>query len=58
MKDYKANYGDLEYDEMPKLLFVIDSHMLTTDVDLFQKGDMKGDMGLSRGSLQHWLEIQ
>jgi len=48
MKDYKANYGDLEYAEMPKLLFVIDSlgMLLTpTDVDQFQKGDMKGDMG-------------
>ena len=48
MKDYKANYGDLEYNEMPKLLFVIDSlgMLLTpTDVDQFQKGDMKGDMG-------------
>lgn len=48
MKDYKANYGDLEYDEMPKLLFVVDSlgMLLTpTDVDQFQKGDMKGDMG-------------
>lgn len=48
MKDYKANYGDLEYDDMPKLLFVIDSlgMLLTpTDVDQFQKGDMKGDMG-------------
>ena len=48
MKDYKASYGDLEYDEMPKLLFVIDSlgMLLTpTDVDQFQKGDMKGDMG-------------
>jgi RecA/RadA recombinase len=48
MKDYKANYGDLEYDDMPKLLFVIDSlgMLLTpTDVDQFNKGDMKGDMG-------------
>lgn len=48
MKDYKANYGDLEYDRMPKLLFVVDSlgMLLTpTDVDQFQKGDMKGDMG-------------
>ena len=48
MKDYKNNYGDLEYDEMPKLLFVVDSlgMLLTpTDVDQFQKGDMKGDMG-------------
>jgi len=48
MKDYKANYGDLPYDEQPKLVFVIDSlgMLLTpTDVDQFQKGDMKGDMG-------------
>ena len=48
IKDYKANYGDLPYDEQPKLVFVIDSlgMLLTpTDVDQFQKGDMKGDMG-------------
>lgn len=48
MKDYKTNYGGLAYEEMPKLLFVIDSlgMLLTpTDVDQFQKGDMKGDMG-------------
>jgi hypothetical protein len=48
MKDYKANYGDLPYEEQPKLVFVIDSlgMLLTpTDVDQFQKGDMKGDMG-------------
>ena len=48
MKEYKASYGDMEYDEMPKVLFVIDSlgMLLTpTDVDQFQKGDMKGDMG-------------
>ena len=32
MKDYKANYGDLEYEEMPKLLFVIDSGMLLTQL--------------------------
>ena len=48
MKDYKTNYGDLEYNEMPKLLFVVDSlgMLLTpTDVAQFEKGDMKGDMG-------------
>ena len=48
MKDYKTNYGDLEYEEMPKLLFVVDSlgMLLTpTDVAQFEKGDMKGDMG-------------
>ena len=48
MKDYKSNYSDLDYDDMPKLLFVIDSlgMLLTpTDVAQFEKGDMKGDMG-------------
>ena len=48
MKDYKSNYGDLPYEDQPKLIFVIDSlgMLLTpTDVDQFQKGDMKGDMG-------------
>ena len=44
MKDYKA----MADEERPKVLFVIDSlgMMLTpTDVDQFDKGDMKGDMG-------------
>ncbi len=48
MKDYKVSYGDMPYEQMPKLLFVVDSlgMLLTpTDVDQFQKGDMKGDMG-------------
>ena len=44
MKDYKT----LPDGERPKVMFVIDSlgMLLTpTDVDQFQKGDMKGDMG-------------
>ena len=48
MKDYKANYADKEEEDRPKVLFVIDSlgMMLTpTDIDQFQKGDMKGDLG-------------
>ena len=48
MKDYKAEYTDKDKDERPKVLFVVDSlgMLLTpTDVDQFQKGDMKGDMG-------------
>ena len=48
MKDYKTEYADKEPDERPKVLFVVDSlgMLLTpTDVDQFQKGDMKGDMG-------------
>ena len=44
MKDYKA----MAEEERPKVLFVIDSlgMLLTpTDVDQFDKGDMKGDLG-------------
>ena len=44
MIDYKA----MNEEDRPKVLFVIDSlgMLLTpTDVDQFQKGDMKGDMG-------------
>ena len=42
------DYKNLEPDERPKVLFVIDSlgMLLTpTDVDQFGKGDLKGDMG-------------
>ena len=44
MIDYKA----MDDEERPKILFVVDSlgMLLTpTDVDQFNKGDMKGDMG-------------
>ena len=44
MEDYRA----MNDEDRPKVLFVIDSlgMLLTpTDVDQFQKGDMKGDMG-------------
>ena len=40
VKDYKSNYGDLPYEEQPKMLFVIDSlgMLLTpTDVDPSKK---------------------
>jgi RecA/RadA recombinase len=48
MKDYKAEYADKSAADRPKILFVIDSlgMLLTpTDVNQFQSGDMKGDMG-------------
>ncbi len=48
MKDYKAEYAEKDSEDRPKVLFVVDSlgMLLTpTDVDQFQKGDMKGDMG-------------
>lgn len=48
MKDYKANYAGTKPEERPKVLFVIDSLgmlMTPTDVNQFEDGNMKGDMG-------------
>jgi len=48
VKEYKAEYLSEDAANRPKILFVIDSigMMLTpTDVDQFNKGDLKGDMG-------------
>ena len=48
MKDYKSEYADKDKADRPKILFVVDSlgMLLTpTDVNQFEAGDMKGDMG-------------
>jgi recombination protein RecA len=48
MREYKDAYGDLPYEEQQKVLFVVDSvgMLLTpTDINQFEAGDMKGDMG-------------
>ena len=48
MKDYKSRYGSLPEEDRPRVLFVIDSlgMLLTpTDVNQFEAGDLKGDMG-------------
>ena len=48
MKGYRDQYADVPYEERQKVLFVMDSlgMLLTpTDIDQFEKGDMKGDMG-------------
>jgi RecA/RadA recombinase len=48
MKGYKEDHADKPDEERPKVLFVIDSlgmMMTPTDVDQFNRGDMKGDMG-------------
>ena len=48
MKGYRDQYEDVPYEERQKVLFVMDSlgMLLTpTDIDQFEKGDMKGDMG-------------
>lgn len=55
MDMYKSDYGDLDKDERPKVLFVIDSlGMLLTPTDSaqFEKGEMKGDMGRTAKSLK------
>jgi RecA/RadA recombinase len=54
MKEYKADAEGKQYEEQQKVLFVIDSlgMLLTpTDVNQFQAGDMKGDMGRKPKSL-------
>jgi RecA/RadA recombinase len=48
VSEFMKEYRDMAEEERPKVLFVIDSlgMLITpTDVDQFQKGDMKGDMG-------------
>ncbi len=48
MKDFKANYSSAPREERPKVMFIIDSLgmlMTPTDVDQFERGEMKGDMG-------------
>lgn len=48
ISDFVGEYRDLPEEERPKVLFVVDSlgMLLTpTDVDQFNKGDLKGDMG-------------
>jgi len=48
VKEYRADYGDKDPADRPKVLFVLDSlgmMMTPTDVDQFNKGDMKGDLG-------------
>jgi RecA/RadA recombinase len=46
--NYRTEYGELADEERPPVLFVIDSLgmlMSPTEIDQFQKGDMKGDFG-------------
>jgi len=48
MKWFLSEFGSAAKDEQPKILFIIDSlGMLSTptEVDQFDKGEMKGDMG-------------
>lgn len=48
MKEYKDSYATTQEADRPKILFVIDSlgMLLTpTDINQFEAGDLKGDMG-------------
>lgn len=54
MKEYKSDSEGKSYEEQQKILFVIDSlgMLLTpTDVNQFEAGDMKGDLGRKAKSL-------
>lgn len=56
--EYKANYLDLPRTERPKILFIIDSlgMLLTpTEINQFQAGDMKGDMGRKAKQLKAFV---
>ena len=56
--DYKANHLDLPREQRPKILFIIDSigMLLTpTEVNQFQAGDMKGDMGRKAKQLKAFV---
>ena len=55
MKTYKAEEADNEPEERLKVLFVVDSlgMLLTpTDINQFEKGEMKGDMGRAAKQLK------
>ncbi|WNA16000.1 RecA-like protein [Xanthomonas phage XaC1] len=48
IKGYRGDFEDVTREERPKVLFIVDSlgMLLTpTEIDQFEKGDMKGDMG-------------
>jgi RecA/RadA recombinase len=56
--EYKSNYLDVPRDERPKILFIIDSigMLLTpTEINQFQAGDMKGDMGRKAKQLKAFV---
>jgi recombination protein RecA len=47
-KDYEKDYGSLDEEDRPKVLFIVDSLGMLSDPTAeaqFEKGDMKGDFG-------------
>jgi recombination protein RecA len=58
VKDYKDNHMDLPREQRPKILFIIDSigMLLTpTEINQFNAGDMKGDMGRKAKQLKAFV---
>jgi RecA/RadA recombinase len=58
VSEYKTNYLEIPREERPKILFIIDSigMLLTpTEVNQFQSGDMKGDMGRKAKQLKAFV---
>ena len=56
--EYKTNYLDLPREQRPKILFIVDSigMLLTpTEINQFQAGDMKGDMGRKAKQLKAFV---
>ncbi len=55
ISDFVKNYREIPIEERPKVLFVVDSLgmlMSPTSVEQFEKGDMKGDMGIKPKQLK------
>jgi RecA/RadA recombinase len=58
LDSYKADYADMPVSDRPKVLFVIDSlgALLTpTEINQFEAGDMKGDMGRKAKQLRAFV---
>lgn len=56
--EYKSAYLDLPIEDRPKILFIVDSigMLLTpTEINQFQSGDMKGDMGRKAKQLKAFV---
>lgn len=56
--EYKASHMDVPKEDRPKILFIIDSlgMLLTpTEINQFQAGDMKGDMGRKAKQLKAFV---
>lgn len=56
--EYKKDYADLPKEDRPKFLFVVDSlgmALTKAEIEQFQKGDLKGDMGIKAKTLNAFI---